>query len=389
MKRVGIVLTAVPGGGAYQYSRTMLDAVLALPRENYEIVAACLDPRWGAQLDAGVKRIALNESSWNRALNWGWHHSRLPMSAWRRSAVMLDTNIRALASASCDLWVCPNQDRYVFRAVAPTLGTVHDLMHRYEPSFPEVSGGGEFEQREFHFRETCRWSRGVLVDSELGKQQLLDSYEITGDRVFALPYIAPPHIHEYADADDAAFTRAYNLPKKFFFYPAQFFLHKNHRTLIEALDLMKTAHPEVRLVLVGAERNGYEPMRELVTDRGLGEHVRFMGYVPDADIPGFYKRARALVMPTFFGPTNIPPLEAFVLGCPVATSRIYAIPDQLGKAALFFDPHSVEEIHDCLVRLWMDDALCADLAQRGLEHTRNWGPPQFGAKFREIVEQLT
>ena len=94
-------------------------------------------------------------------------------------------------------------------------------------------------------------------------------------------------------------------------------------------------------------------------------------------------------MPTFFGPTNIPPLEAFEVGCPVATSRIYGVPEQLGNAALLFDPHSIEEIHDCLVRLWVDNSLCADLAERGREHARRWGPQQFAARFREIIGALT
>jgi glycosyltransferase involved in cell wall biosynthesis len=188
---------------------------------------------------------------------------------------------------------------------------------------------------------------------------------------------------------DAGFDARYQLPEKFFFYPAQLYRHKNHRALVAAIALMKDTHPDVNLVLVGAtERNGYDDLRALVEAKGLTGHVQFLGYVPDSDMPGFYGRARALVMPTFFGPTNIPPLEAFEAGCPVATSRIYGIPDQLGDAALYFDPRSVEEMHDCLVRLWQDDALCADLAERGREHARRWGPVQFGARFREIIGAL-
>ena len=86
-------------------------------------------------------------------------------------------------------------------------------------------------------------------------------------------------------------------------------------------------------------------------------------------MPEFYRRARAMVMPTFFGPTNIPPLEAFALGCPVAVSNIYGIPEQVGDAALLFDPNSVEEIADCIERLWQDDALCASLISKGHART--------------------
>ena len=119
------------------------------------------------------------------------------------------------------------------------------------------------------------------------------------------------------------------------------------------------------------------PMFAQVESLGLDDNVLFLGYVPDEDMPALYRSARALVMPTFFGPTNIPPLEAFALGCPVATSRIYGIPEQLGDAALLFDPASVDEIFECLIRLWVDDAVCAQLAERGRERAASWGPTQF------------
>lgn len=230
----------------------------------------------------------------------------------------------------------------------------------------------------------------MLVDSELGKQQLIESYHVSPDKVFVLPYIAPSYIYDYDGSNDATARAKYNLPEKFFFYPAQFYRHKNHETLLDALARMRQSYPDVKLALVGAkERNGYQDVRKRVEDLGLHDNVLFLGYAPDADMAALYSTARALIMPTYFGPTNIPQLEAFALGCPVATSRIYGIPDQVGDAALLFDPSSVEEIHDAMVKLWTDDALCAELAKRGRAHAASWGPPQFRARFKEIIEALT
>lgn len=58
-------------------------------------------------------------------------------------------------------------------------------------------------------------------------------------------------------------------------------------------------------------------------------------------MPEFYRRARRMVMPTYFGPTNIPPLEANALGCPVAVSKVYGMPEQLvfRKTGLFRNEH--------------------------------------------------
>ena len=388
MKKIGVLLSASPGGGAFQYTQAVLNAVLAFP-SNFQITAAVGDPLWMDVIPSRVSIVQLEDTGFNRALNKAWHATHLPQSVWRRTAARLDSNVRALQDAKCDLWICPNHDRYSFRAPIPALGTVHDLMHRYERRFPEVSDNGEYDSREFHFSETSRWSRGVLVDSEVGKAQLMESYRVPSRKVFVLPYIAPAYIYHTDASRDADVRERYKLPSKFFFYPAQFYRHKNHAALIEALAKVRNSHPDVRLVLVGAtERNGFGDVQSQVTTLGLEDNVQFLGYVPDDDMPALYRAARALVMPTYFGPTNIPQLEAFALGCPVATSRIYGIPAQVGDAALLFDPASVSEIQDCLNRLWTDDALCADLVSKGIEHAAHWGPPQFRDRLVEIVEEL-
>ncbi len=389
MKKIGVLLSASPGGGAFQYTQAMLNAVLAFPPE-YEITAAVGDPLWLEVLPERVKIVRLEDTKFNRALNKLWHITRLPQSLWRRTVARLDSNVRTLQSANCDLWICPNHDRFAFRAPIPALGTVHDLMHRYERRFPEVSANGEFEAREFHFGETSRWAKGVLVDSQVGKDQLVESYNVDPGKVFVLPYIAPAYIYDSDPARDEEIRQRYELPKKFFFYPAQFYRHKNHVGLIDAFARLRESHPDVRLVLVGTkERNGFEEVQEQVKRLGLEDNVLFLGYVPDEDMPALYRSARALVMPTYFGPTNIPQLEAFALGCPVATSRIYGIPAQVGDAALLFDPASVTEIYACLRRLWTDDALCAKLADRGRQRAADWGPPQFRDRLVKIVEELT
>ena len=390
MKKIGVLLTARPVGGSFQYTQAILEAALELPRDRYAIVLAYSDPLWLDLVRGRARTIPLHDSLWSRLLNRIWHEVRLPVSAWRKFAAPLDASMRALVAERCDLWICPNQDRYAFRAEIPALGTVHDLMHRYEPSYSEVTENGEYAAREFHFSETCRWSRGILVDSLVGKGQVEASYGVPPGKVFVLPYVAPRYIYDHDSAADAGLAERYSLPGKYFFYPAQFYTHKNHPALIAALARMRESHPDVRLVLVGLkERNGFARVQQMVQEHRLGDNVLFLGYVPDTDMPRLYRSARALVMPTFFGPTNIPQLEAFAMGCPVATSRIYGIPDQVGDAALLFDPHSVDEIHECLVRLWTDDRLCATLAERGRRRAQEWGPPQFRDRLREVIEALT
>ena len=389
MKRIGIVLGSSPGGGIYQYAQAVLDAFLRLPPDRYDLVVAYSHDVWLNQIPPGKTRVIQlrKESFRSRLFNRLWHMGNLSMSLWRKVAPALDPNVRAMVDAKCDLWLNPSNDSWAFRAPVPALGTIHDLMHIYEPHFPEVGSAAELAERDFHFRETCKWSKGIVVDSEMGKQHVVDAYDIEPDRVHSLPYIAPRYI--YDSARNPSTELPYELPEKFFFYPATFWKHKNHAGLFAALVKLHEKFPEMRLVLAGANQNGYADAVKKVDELGIKQHVVFLGFVPEEHMFGLYRRARALIMPSFFGPTNIPQLEAFVAGCPVATSRIYGIPEQVGDAALLFDPSSVDEIASCMERLWTDDALCASLVERGYAHARDWGPPHFAARLRQIIEEVT
>ena len=388
MKRIGIILGSSPGGGVYQYAQAVLDAFLKLPRDRFELVVAYSHPVWlGLIPPDTAKVIHLDESFRSRIFNRVWHAASLPMSLWRKVAPFIDPNVRMLVREKCDIWINPSNDNWAFRAPVPSLGTIHDLMHIYEPQFPEVGSPAEVREREFHFIETCRWAKGVAVDSKVGKQQLVDAYKINAERVFVLPYIAPKYIYDALESPPIRLP--YNLPKKYFFYPATFWLHKNHAGLFAAVATLRDRYPDIRLVLAGAKQNGYADAFTQVEQLGISRNVVFLGYVPDSHMFELYHEARALIMPSFFGPTNIPQLEAFVAGCPVAAAGIYGVPEQVGDAALLFDPKSVEGIAACMERLWNDDALCEDLIAKGKKRAREWGPVQFSARLEEIVAALT
>jgi glycosyltransferase involved in cell wall biosynthesis len=214
---------------------------------------------------------------------------------------------------------------------------------------------------------------------------VMESYGMPAERIHVLPYIAPAYMQSAGKPPD--FDSRYRLPVKFIFYPAQFWEHKNHKRLISALGKLKHDLPDLKLVLAGSKQNAHDSVVRLVEELDLSDDILFLGYVPDEYMPELYRRARALIMPTYFGPTNIPPLEAFLTGCPVAISGIYGMPEQVGDAALQFNPDSVDEIAGCIRMLWTDDRLCAELAEKGRKRAANWGQRQFNNRLREIVEE--
>jgi glycosyltransferase involved in cell wall biosynthesis len=389
MKRIGLFLEAEPsGGGTFQYNQTMLDAVAALPRDRFSVVVGYTSDLWLEYLrDYDLKTVFVPKGFWGRTFAHGWMLSGLPMGLWRKVCPAFHPMARTLLREKCDLWIFPSQDARSFQLPVPALVSILDLMHRYERRFPEAGSRWQYLVRERLYSNIGRFAKGILVDAEMGRQHVIESYGTPRDRIHVLPFIAPRYMRSAGIPPD--FDARYRLPEKFIFYPAQFWEHKNHGRLIRAMASLKNELPDLKLVFAGSKKNAYDAVMKLVHDLGLSEDVLFLGYVPEADMPELYRRARALVMPTYYGPTNIPPLEAFAVGCPVAISGIYGMPEQVGDAALLFDPDSEQEIADCLRRLWTDDRLCAALSEKGRKRAMAWGQPQFNDRLREIVTRMT
>ncbi len=92
--------------------------------------------------------------------------------------------------------------------------------------------------------------------------------------------------------------------------------------------------------------------------------VRFVGYVPDEDLPKLYSGATAFVFPSLFEGFGLPVLEAFACDCPVLTSNLSSLPEVAGDAAILVDPYSVEDIKRGLQKV-VDPKIRRDLIKKG------------------------
>ena len=385
MTSVGMFLGVQPSaGGMFQYAQSVLQGLLQLQADGIQVKVACVGRTWQKVLASYPFTIVeMKGGEFGLRMASAVMAARLPGALARQISRIANPIVVQMQQMDCDLWIFPAQDSLGYQVPFPVIASVHDLMHRYEESFPEVSGRGRFGMREHRFRNLTEWARLVLVDSAVGREHVVESYGTDSEKVKSLPYVAPQYISNPEPAD---FDQRYSLPAKFLFYPAQFWAHKNHQRLVSAAALVRRRYPDVNLVFTGGHRHGYEELRQHADNLGMNDCITYPGYVPDAYLAGFYLRARALVMPTFFGPTNIPPLEAFSCGCPVAVSNIYGMAEQAQGAALLFDPLSVDSMAKTLECLWQDDKLCANLRIKGLEHARSWNQEHFSQALIGFVQ---
>ncbi len=302
-----------------------------------------------------------------------------------------------LDECGIELMIYPSPHRLSFEAGVPFVMAIHDLQHLLQPEFPEVSAHGEWRRREYVLRNAARAATLLIAESNIGREDILNAYGSCGVRpndVKTLPYLPQPRLSLMEARERLPANRErFDLPERYFFYPAQFWPHKNHLRLVEALGILKKRQGlEIPLVLTGSgtgeiREHVVANMRSRRDQLGVAGQVRSLGYVDDEDIAVLYSGAVALVMPTFFGPTNIPFLEAWSFDCPVLTSRIRGIVEQVGDAAVTIDPTQAEDIANGIRRLWTDEQLRRDLIENGRRKLALYTPSDYRQRLAGIVDE--
>ncbi|PYQ15548.1 MAG: hypothetical protein DMF80_08825 [Acidobacteria bacterium] len=376
-------------GGLYQYAATLVHCLHAYEtRHRYALFHAGPEPLPVA-VDAGRWRVVrLGERAvWPRLAAEGALFTLARLGVARALPILPPYPEMSAAGLDAMLYVKPSIHSFLWPF--PSVFPIHDLQHLFQPEFPEVAARGERARREFLYRNAVPRAGAVLADSEIGREDILRAYPgVRPARVHALPHLAPTYLRsEVTDADIERVERRYEPPPGYLFYPAAFWPHKNHARLLKAVGLVAERHgARLPLLLAGQRDREYQRLAALTGELGLAGQVRFLGYVPDEDISALYRRALALVMPTFFGPTNIPYLEAWSLGCPVITSDVRGLPEQVGDAGLLVDPRDEGALAEAIWRLRSDEALRRSLVERGRRKVAEWTPPRFTARLAAIIE---
>jgi len=275
----------------------------------------------------------------------------------------------------------------------PFIVPVLDLSHRDYPEFPDTYAGRVFERRESVLRVTLTRALAVIADSPFGARRISSLYRVDPDRIVELPYVPSLTVRRHAAGSRSATTDEirgkYELPARYLLYPAYFSAHKNHLYLLEGLLELERQHDIILHAVFcgGGDTGDQEAVERQVRALGLTARVRFLGLVPDEDVPALYEGALALAMPAYFGPTNLPPLEAIALGCPVIYSDLPEFREQMGDAALYCDLADASSLADHLAALIRDPALLDRLRKAGYRLAAEIAKIDYGERLAPILDR--
>jgi len=257
------------------------------------------------------------------------------------------------------------------------------------PYFPEVSNNGEWDRRERNFQEELPKALAVITGTNTAKLQIERFYGVHSAAIRVIPFPTPV----FACACEETEASNINLPSgisgEFLFYPAQYWPHKNHLRLLKAMQILRDQHQwDGTLVCCGSDKGNLDYLKTLAVNLRIDDRVRFFGFVQRNELTALYQRALALTFVSYFGPDNLPALEAFGLGCPVIASAIDGAEEQLGAAALYVNPDSAQDIADTVLRLKNENGLRERLIAAGKARASRSTVEDYASRLIDLLDSL-
>jgi len=367
--RIAIDASAIPerraGAGVYTYQ--LVRALAALPRKHRFVVFArrgLFDHLVGPGL-----RVA-HVNPWSRAMRLGWEQAMLPLLLRRYRIDVLHS-----PHHHTPLVLPPPPPRRVV--------TVHDVTFLLLPErYPPV--------RRLYMEAVTRASalvaEAIITPSQTVRDDLVRTLRVPAERVVAVPEAAAARFAPASGEAQARVRERYGLPGRFVLSVGSREPGKNRSRLLRALALLRGQGLACDLAIVGQPAWRYEAEAALVQSLGLYGCVRFLGYVPDDDLPALYSAATVFAYPSLYEGFGLPVLESMACGTPVVTSNVSATAEVAGGAALLVDPRDTRALAGALGRLLSDEALRGELRARGLERASQFSWERAARETQLIYE---
>jgi glycosyltransferase involved in cell wall biosynthesis len=269
------------------------------------------------------------------------------VSTWLRLALLHSANLTAGATIAwagrrCDVFHASHQ------LLCPPPGallttTLYDMTCWL---VPEMHSAANVQATKLFAERVMRRARGILAISRQSREDALRILHLDPDRVHVVYPGVPDAYFNVSGDDAAAVTRRYRLHKPYALFVGTIEPRKNVGVL---LDAWERGPADFELVVAGSAGWGDEAVLRRLASEPRG--VRYLGYVPETDLPGLTRAASVFVYPSLYEGFGLPLAQALAAGVPAVTSGVSSLPEVAGDGGLLVDPRSAAGIAAALNRL--------------------------------------
>lgn len=257
--------------------------------------------------------------------------------------------------------------------------TIHDLIHQHfamkrattlDPLTYKIKSIGYKKV----FRNAIKNSVKILVPSNFVKNQLMEEWNMDGEKIIVTPEAVDEKILKISSQ---------KLSTNYIFYVGNAHPHKNVEGLIKAFLKLKENYPDLKLILAGHDHYFWQRIKKEFRDDG----IIYKGYVSDGELVALYKNALCFVMPSFEEGFGIPLLEAMACGCPVVSSNAGSLPEVGGDAAIYFNPHDIDDMVEKISKVLNDENLRKDLIIKGEKRFKKFSWERLAKQTLEVYSK--
>lgn len=236
-----------------------------------------------------------------------------------------------------------------WRIGMPAMAWIPDFQHR---SLPHLFSRLGWWRREIGFRMQVFAGRSVMLSSDDARTSCERFYPSSLGRTKTIRFAVRPGLLPALDAA-RALANSYGLPEHFFFLPNQFWRHKNHELVLDALEILRQRGASIVVAASGRQADPRDPayfpaFHARLVASGLQDSFRLLGMIPYPHLEMLMRASSALLNPSLFEGWSTTVEEARWMGTPMLLSNLPVHREQMGEDALYFDRHSAGSLADAL-----------------------------------------
>ena len=273
-------------------------------------------------------------------------------------------------------------------AFVPKVFTIHDLGY--------LDFSGQF--RKYDFWQLKYWtaisvivSKYIIAVSESTKKDIVRRYPFASKKVAVIHhgYDRSRFNTEVKKDFVRRVKNKYSIDGDYILFLSTLKPSKNIEGLLRGFNLIKDKFPKINLVIAGKKGWLYESIYKEVNLLGLKDRVVFTDYVKEEEKPALFSGAKIFALPSFWEGFGMDILNALSCGTPVVVSNVASLPEVAGKAGIYVDPKSDEDISRGLMKaLSLNDVEYNRFVRKGLEQVKNFSWEKTALKTMEVLERI-
>jgi len=233
---------------------------------------------------------------------------------------------------------------YYYKKIKTKIHWLVDFNPYYFPHHYEDKGAGF---RNWH-SSVAKLTDDVVVSSYSSYEDYKKFYPEHKNKVHVVRFASM--LPDFSDTDLLSLKNRYGISDPYFITPNQFWEHKNHIVILEALKKLKDQNKTINVVFTGSTKVSrglgfqYDKLKDFVDRNNLNANVHFLGVIDRKEQLALMKGAEAIIQPSLFEGWSTLVEESKALQKNIILSDIPVHREQIEHNCTFFDPHSSDDL---------------------------------------------